>query len=58
MKSTILGEDRKVFVRLPISYDTSSNAYPVLYLLDGTPAFLLEMIAITPASGTTAMPRR
>jgi predicted alpha/beta superfamily hydrolase len=47
MKSTILGEDRKVFVRLPASYDTSGNAYPVLYLLDGTPGSLLEMIAIT-----------
>jgi uncharacterized protein len=47
MKSTILGEDRKVFVHLPTSYDTSSNTYPVLYLLDGTPASLLEMIAIT-----------
>jgi predicted alpha/beta superfamily hydrolase len=47
MKSTILGEDRKVLVRLPTTYDTSSTAYPVLYLLDGTPAFLLEMTAIT-----------
>jgi uncharacterized protein len=47
MKSTILDEDRKVFVRLPATYDTSGNAYPVLYLLDGTPASLLEMIAIT-----------
>lgn len=47
IKSTILGEDRKVFVRLPTSYDTSGNAYPVLYLLDGTPASLLEMLAIT-----------
>jgi predicted alpha/beta superfamily hydrolase len=47
MKSMMLGEDRRVFVRLPTSYDTSGNAYPVLYLLDGTPAFLLEMIAIT-----------
>jgi predicted alpha/beta superfamily hydrolase len=47
IKSTILGEDRKVFVRLPTGYDTSGNAYPVLYLLDGTPAFLLEMTAIT-----------
>ena len=47
IKSTILGEDRKVVVHLPASYNTSGNAYPVLYLLDGTPAFLLEMIAIT-----------
>ena len=37
----------EVLVHLPASYDTSGNAYPVLYLLDGTPALLLEMIAIT-----------
>ena len=37
----------EVLVHLPASYDTSGNAYPVLYLLDGTPASLLEMIAIT-----------
>jgi len=47
MKSTILGEERKVFVHLPANYDRSGDAYPVLYLLDGTPAFLLEIIAIT-----------
>jgi hypothetical protein len=47
MKSTMLGEDRKVVVHLPTGYDTSGDAYPVLYLLDGTAAFLLEMIAIT-----------
>ena len=47
IRSAILSEDRKVFVHLPTSYNTSGNAYPVLYLLDGTPAFLLEMIAIT-----------
>src|SRR5580765_6277267 len=47
IRSAILSEDRKVFVHLPASYNTSGNAYPVLYLLDGTPAFLLEMIAIT-----------
>ena len=47
MKSTMLNEDRKVLVHLPASYDTSAKSYPVLYLLDGTQAFLLEMIAIT-----------
>jgi predicted alpha/beta superfamily hydrolase len=47
MKSAILNEDRKVLVHLPASYDTSGKSYPVLYLLDGTEAFLLEMIAIT-----------
>jgi hypothetical protein len=47
MRSTLLGEDRKVLVHLPASYDTSARSYPVLYLLDGTQALLLEMIAIT-----------
>ena len=47
MKSAILNEERKVLVHLPASYDTSGKSYPVLYLLDGTEAFLLEMIAIT-----------
>ena len=47
MKSVILNEDRKVVIHLPASYDTSGQSYPVLYLLDGTQAFLLEMIAVT-----------
>ena len=47
LHSTLLNEDRKVVVHLPTSYDTSGRSYPVLYLLDGTPAFLLEMISIT-----------
>ena len=47
IKSTILKEDRKVLVHLPASYDTSSKSYPVLYLLDGTQTFLMEMIAVT-----------
>src|SRR5262249_25944870 len=47
LKSAILSEDRKVIVHLPTNYDTSGTSYPVLYLLDGTEAFLLEMTAIT-----------
>jgi predicted alpha/beta superfamily hydrolase len=47
MHSTLLNEDRKMLIHLPASYDSSGKSYPVLYLLDGTPAFLLEMIAIT-----------
>jgi hypothetical protein len=47
LHSTLLNEDRRVIVHLPTGYDTSGKSYPVLYLLDGTPAFLLEMIAIT-----------
>jgi uncharacterized protein len=47
LESTILNEERTVFVHLPASYDTSRTCYPVLYLLDGTSAPLQEMIAIT-----------
>jgi predicted alpha/beta superfamily hydrolase len=35
LHSTVLGEERKVVVRLPEGYDTSETRYPVLYLLDG-----------------------
>ena len=55
MKSMILGEDRKVFVRLPTSYDTSGNAYPCV-LLDAR-RVSLEMIASHPLRND-AMPRR
>jgi predicted alpha/beta superfamily hydrolase len=37
--STILGEDRTIFVYTPPSYKTSDAAYPVLYLLDGETNF-------------------
>jgi hypothetical protein len=47
LKSAILNEQRTAIVHLPASYDTSGRSYPVLYLLDGTTAFLLEMIGIT-----------
>src|ERR1043166_5433688 len=47
IKSAILNEDRRVLVHLPAAYDTSGKSYPVLYLLDGTQSFLLEMIAVT-----------
>jgi hypothetical protein len=33
--STVLGEDRIVFVRVPPGYANSDAAYPVLYLTDG-----------------------
>jgi predicted alpha/beta superfamily hydrolase len=47
LKSAILNEERTVLVNLPASYDTSQASYPVLYLLDGTSAFLQEMISVT-----------
>lgn len=47
MKSSILNEERKVLVHPPATYDTSGKAYPVLYLLDGTPASPQEAITVT-----------
>jgi uncharacterized protein len=37
--STVLGEERGFLVYLPPGYDTSSERYPVLYLLDGDAYF-------------------
>ena len=37
--SEILGEDRTLLVSTPDGYDTSTDAYPVLYLLDGDAHF-------------------
>jgi predicted alpha/beta superfamily hydrolase len=34
-ESTTLGEQRRLYVRLPGGYHSSSKAYPVLYVLDG-----------------------
>jgi predicted alpha/beta superfamily hydrolase len=54
IKSTILNEDRKVLVHLPSSYNTSGNSYPVLYLLDGTPAAKGYSKSAGPRSSPTA----
>ena len=35
LKSTILGEERIVFVRTPVGYETNTVKYPVLYMTDG-----------------------
>ncbi|MBE0636144.1 hypothetical protein IH601_09115 [Candidatus Bipolaricaulota bacterium] len=35
LKSSILGEERQILVRVPTGHDTCEQAYPVLYLLDG-----------------------
>ncbi len=35
LKSTVLGEERFVFVRTPPGYERSGQRYPVLYLTDG-----------------------
>ncbi len=47
IQSSILGEDRQLIVSLPKDYDTSKNAYPVLYILDGNETGILDAITVT-----------
>ena len=35
IKSTVLGEDRRIVVRTPANYETSKATYPVMYMTDG-----------------------
>ena len=35
IKSTVLGEDRRILVRTPANYETSKAKYPVMYMTDG-----------------------
>jgi predicted alpha/beta superfamily hydrolase len=39
LPSKVLGENRTLWVHLPIDYNSSTNTYPVLYLLDGDSHF-------------------
>lgn len=45
IQSSILKEKRKIIIRLPGDYDTSTSTYPVLYLLDGDGNSLLETVS-------------
>jgi hypothetical protein len=71
LRSSIVGQDYLVKVRLPESYDEEKRTYPVLYLLDGDHAFALatdvvqyliyceqvpDLIIISPAYGSKAAP--
>jgi predicted alpha/beta superfamily hydrolase len=35
IKSTVLGEDRRIIVRTPANYETNKVTYPVMYMTDG-----------------------
>src|SRR5262245_35177931 len=35
LKSTVMGEERRVLVRTPAGYETNNVKYPVLYMTDG-----------------------
>lgn len=39
LHSAIMGEDRTLWIHLPDDYKTTSNTYPVLYVLDGDSHF-------------------
>jgi predicted alpha/beta superfamily hydrolase len=44
--SKSLDENRKILVRLPLDYDKSKDAYPVLYRLDGDIDIFIETIGV------------
>lgn len=35
IKSSVLGEDRRILVRTPVGYETNQVKYPVIYMTDG-----------------------
>src|SRR5215208_2949826 len=41
IKSSIVGQDYQVKIRLPENYTNTTDLYPVLYLLDGDHAFAM-----------------
>lgn len=47
VQSKILNEKRQLIVNLPKDYNTSNNTYPILYILDGNEAAILEAITVT-----------
>jgi len=47
IQSILLDEYRPIVVSLPEGYETTTNSYPVLYLLDGTETGLLNAITVT-----------
>lgn len=52
IQSIILNENRKLLVSLPKDYEISNYTYPVLYVLDGNEAGLLEALTVTRKLGT------
>ncbi len=46
IRSDILHESRKILIHLPDGYDTSKQAYTVLYRLDGSPNSLFGTVAV------------
>jgi uncharacterized protein len=59
LHSHIIGQDMRLFVKLPWLYDRSDTVYPVLYCLDGNRSFPLyaatSLILETPGSKATEL---
>jgi enterochelin esterase-like enzyme len=57
--SSKLNEERRLFIHLPTDYETSSNKYPVLYVLDGedNQRFIQSIRAITFFSEVRRIPK-
>ena len=71
IRSSIVGQDYLIKVRLPETYAENTKAYPVLYLLDGDHAFAMatdvvqyliysqrvpDLIIVSPAYGSKSQP--
>jgi len=55
--SKILGEQRNIFVYLPVGYDQTETKYPVIYILDGRANFFFSAATVNFLSRNQRMPR-
>ena len=53
--SKVLGEERTVLIHLPGGYETSTDKYPVLYVLGGSAGDLVEGVQATTQRGVPPM---
>lgn len=56
LPSTVLGETRTVFVRVPANYDRTTTRYPVLYMTDAETQFVHTAATVAFLSRTSRMP--
>lgn len=56
VNSEILGEQRDIFIYLPIGYEQSSEKFPVIYVLDGRSKFFFSSAIVSFLSQARRMP--
>ena len=56
INSMVLREDRQIFINLPNGYESSNQAYPVIYLLDGESKFLFSTGVVSFLAGNNRVP--